>query len=162
MRFKAQNGFSILEFMLVVILVSILAAIVVPRFAYENVTRQKVYAVAHNMAADLRYARRLSIGRGQHGGGSDHWFKLYTVGTATDTFRVFENGDEANPIKEYTVPGNDIVISASATDSFYFDYKGDPVPATGGAISVSDKYGRCQWDVSVIRNTGRVRLIQIR
>ena len=162
MRFRAVKGFSLLEALLVVVLMSILAGVVVPRFAYDHVTHQKVYATAHNIAADLRYARRLSIGRGVKGSGDNHWLKLYTVGSATDTWRVFENGGEANYLKTHTVPGNDIRIKGVATDSFYFDYRGNPSPANGGYISVYDRDNRYQWDVSVVANTGRIRLIQIK
>lgn len=161
-RLRSNRGFSLLEALLVVVLISILAGVVVPRYAYQHVTRQKVYATAHNIAADLRYARRLSIGRGVKGSGSNHWLRLYTVGTATDTWRVFEDGNEAAYLKAYTVPGNDIRIKGAATDSFYFDYRGIPEPANGGYISVYDNENRFQWNVSVVANTGRIQLIQIK
>ena len=161
-RIKNNSGYSLLEIMLVVALISILAGIIIPRFTYKQVTCSKVYTVAHNIAGDLRYARRLSIGQGTSGGsGMEYWLKLSTVGTATDTYRILEGGDEANPLKTYTVNGSDITIIGSSTDSYYFNTRGDPSP-DGGFIIVRDTDNICQWNVSVIRSTGRIQMIQIK
>jgi prepilin-type N-terminal cleavage/methylation domain-containing protein len=163
MRIRTDSGYSLLEFILVVILISIMAAIILPRFAQRSMSRQKVYAVAHNIASDLRAAQKYNIGQGLNGAsGKSYWFKLYTVGTATDTFRIFEQNNEANPMRTYTVPGSDIVIKGNATDSYYFNTRGEPRPVNGSSISVSDRDGMYQWNVVVVKTTGRVELVQVK
>ena len=163
MRLRANNtsGFTIVEALLAVIIVSIIAAIIVPKYSATKVTKQKVYAVAHNIAQDLRYAQKMATGSGPTGGNTtNYWFKFYTAGTATDTFKVFMEGDEANPLRTTTLFGNDIRIFASSTDSYYFNSRGEPYPDSDEYIAVKDAGNNYQWNVSIIRTTGRISLRQ--
>lgn len=171
-RAGTNRGYTLVEFLLVILLISIIAGILIPRYAYIHVTKQKVYAVAHDMADDIRYARKLSTG-----GEPDtavvypvvvpqtptkYWFKLYTLGTATDTYRIFRMNSEANPIKSTSLYGSDVVVTAAATDSFAFNATGTATPAAGGTISVKDAGNNYQWDITVVGPTGRVYLTQIK
>ena len=168
------SGYTLIEFLLVVVLISIIAAVVVPRFSYKRILKQKVYVVAHEIAADIRYAQRLSESGNRDVGTAlpalpstwttqqTYWFKLYASGSATDTFRVFKENSEANYVKTTETYKSDIKIQSNSTDSFYFNTRGEPYPVIGGVISVSDTDGVYQWDVSIARTTGRVSLIKIK
>jgi len=162
-RLNNRGGFTIVEALLVVVLISIIAAIVVPKYSATKVTKQKVYAVAHNIAQDLRYAQKMATGSGPVGGNTtNYWFKLYTAGTSTDTFRVFRQGDEANPLRTTTLFGNDIQILGSSTDSYYFNSRGEPFPNANGYVTVQDAGNNYQWNVSIIKTTGRIVLRQVK
>lgn len=177
MEQQKQNieGYTLIEFLLVVILISIIAAVIIPRFSYKRILKQKVYVVAHEIAADLRYTQRLSLSGNRDVGTAlpalpstwptqqTYWFKLYSAtSAATDTFNVFKLNDEANFVKTTSTYKGDIVINCNSTDSFYFNTRGEPYPTEGGVISVSNSEGDYQWDVSIARTTGRVSLIQIK
>ena len=159
---NSKNGFTIIELIVVALIIAILIKLFVPRYTRDAMTKYRVYAAAHNIASDLRYARRLSVGGGESGNsGKYYWFKFYTVGAATDTFRVFEDGSEASYIKSTTIDDGDITITSAATDSFYFDAYGRTYPAGGGTITVEDSGNRYRWDVSVVKNTGRIQMTAI-
>jgi hypothetical protein len=132
----------------------------VPRYTYMAIRKHQVYSTAHDLAADIRYARRLTLGGGTTGNsGKIYWLKIYKVGSATDTWRIFEEGSEASPIKSVTVMTG-IYMNETATSSFYFDSRGSTFPYNGGAVEIHDNDNAYQWDVSVVRGTGRVQLIE--
>lgn len=173
-RMRGQSGFTILEFLLVVVLISILAAIIVPRFDRGRITQQEVYVVAHNIAKDLRKTRHYAIGQGEYGteGRTDlhstdptfnqFIFELSATGAATDTWKVIDPADAGNPVSSFTLPDDTIRISSAATDTYLFDNLGAPSPAAGGVIEVTDFQSRYQWNVSVVKNTGRIMLVRIK
>jgi Tfp pilus assembly protein FimT len=157
---KNAEGFTIIELILVCIIIVILYGMFVPRYTKEAITKHKVYSTAHDLAADLRYARRLSIGGGTSGNsGKVYWLKLAQIGSATDTWYVFEHGGAATPIKTVTVlDGVELELTDHSTNSFYFDTMGVPHP-NGAAVEVRDTANIYRWHVSVVRS-GRVELIE--
>jgi hypothetical protein len=139
---------------------AVLVAMFVPRYTMLAVRKHQVYSTAHDLAADIDYARRLSIGEGLKGNsGKSYWLKLYKVGSATDTWKIFENGLESEPIKIVTVLTG-VYLKDVSTTSFYFDGRGATTPFNGGVFEVHDTNNNYQWDVSVVRGTGRVQLIE--
>lgn len=172
MRRRTQSGFSLIEFLLVVVLISILAAIIVPRFEYQHITQQEVYAVAHTIAKDLRKTRRYAIGQGEYGdqGMTTHTtspvFKTYGLKILSTTSWEIWEYDGGVPVSRSLFTQtlrNDEVLVSSAADDFVFDNWGTPTtPGTGGVIEVKDFKDRYQWNVSVIQNTGRVTLVRVK
>jgi Tfp pilus assembly protein FimT len=157
---RNNSGVSIVELLLIIAIMIVLYAIFVPRYTYLAIRKHEVYSTAHDLAADIAYARRLTLGGGPTGNsGKVYWIKLYKVGAATDTWRIFESNNEAQPIKSVTVL-NGVYLKETATSSFYFDIRGATYPYNGGAVEVHDNEKIYQWDVSVVRGTGRVKLIE--
>jgi Tfp pilus assembly protein FimT len=161
---RHPSGITAIELIVVVCILAILAKMFVPRFTREELIKWRVGTTAHNIASDVRYARRLALNGGTAGGsGKSYWFRLYKAASAaTDTFKVYENGSEATPIKSTTTPWSDVMIVGISTDSFYFSTSGVPVPINGGGVTISDANNNYQWNVSVVKNTGRVSLTQIK
>jgi prepilin-type N-terminal cleavage/methylation domain-containing protein len=171
MRRRTQSGFSLIEFLLVVVLISILAAIIVPRFEYGHITQQEVYAVAHTIAKDLRKTRRYAIGQGDYGnqGMTTHTtvpaYKSYGLKILSSTsWEIWEfNGAPPSRSLVTQTLRNDEVLVSSAANDFVFDNWGTPTtPGAGGVIEVKDFKDRYQWNVSVIKNTGRVTLVRVK
>ena len=152
-------GFSIIELILILAIVVVLYAMFVPRYTYRAIRKHQVYSTAHDLAADLRYAQELSTRGGLTGNsGKKYVLKLYTVAGVTNTWKIFEDGNEAEPIKSVTVlPG--VYLNEPSTDTFFFDSNGTVNPLIGAAVEVHDTENIYQWDVSVVRGTGRVKLI---
>lgn len=167
-RIRSQKGFTIIELLLILVLIAILYKIFVPRYTKLAIVKHHVYATAHDLAADLRYARRLAMGGGLNGNTSTSltqepafWLQMYTAGTATDSWRIFSYyGSSASPVKQVTID-DDVRISSTATDAFYFDYRGGPHPYTGGTILVEDVNSIYRWRVSVVRGTGKIELYEL-
>ncbi|HOO56005.1 MAG TPA: prepilin-type N-terminal cleavage/methylation domain-containing protein [bacterium] len=160
-RNNPESGFTIVELMLVLVLIVILVKMFVPHYDRGAITKHEIYSTAHDLGADLRYARRLSVGGGVAGNTNKvYYLKFYTVGSATDTWRIYEDGDEANPIKSVTVL-NGVRLFSTDTPSIYFDSAGSPGAAVGGKIDVFDEDDLYRWSVSVVKNTGKVELHEI-
>lgn len=172
MRARTHTGFSLVEFLLVVVLISILAAIIVPRFEYAHISQQEVYAVAHDIAKDLRKTRHYAVGQGEQGsqGQTVHTtsptYKTYGLTILSSTSWELWEYDGVVPVSRslYTESlRNSEVQVSSATPDFVFDRLGTPAtPAAGGFIEVKDSKDRYQWNVSVIKNTGRVVLVRVK
>ncbi len=157
---RQSSGLSIVELILIVALIAILVSMFVPHFSILAIRKHQTYSTAHDLAADLDYARRLALGGGPSGNsGKSYWVKLYKIGSATDTWKVFESDNESSPIKTVTVVDG-VYLDEVSTSSFYFDSKGAVSPYNGGAVEVHDNENIYQWDVSVVRGTGRVKLIE--
>lgn len=167
-----DNGFTIVELLLAVIIISILTMMFVPRYTKDAILKHKVYATAHDLAADLRYARQLSMGGGLQGNPETaanaaenpvyYWLEIYkSTGAATDSWRIYPmNAGAAGSVKDITILG-DIELVESATPAFYFDKNGTPTPGTNAYIEVRDTAGNYRWAVSVARTTGQVVLNEI-
>ncbi len=160
-RINSPKGFTVVELLLIVIIISIIGGVVVPKYTKSVYRKQEVYATAHAIAADLRYARRLSIGEGLSGNsGKTYWMTFYSSGPSTDSWKIFEYNADSEPIKFNTVLTG-ITLTNNATATYYFDSKGKPFPEYGGSIDVADSENLYRWRVSVIRGTGRIQLTQM-
>ena len=160
-----RNGFTAVEILLVIVLLAILSLVFVPRFSYDAILKHQVYSTAHDVAADLRYARRLALGTGLEGStsvsigsGEIFWLEVYNSGSATDSWRILDNSN--NAIKEVQAVSG-VQIVQNATNSFYFDRDGVPYPAGGDYFIVEDYNGKYRWGISVIRCTGQVKLTEL-
>jgi len=159
---SSYSGFTTIEFLLVVVLIALLGYIFVPRFSHDAILEKQVYTTAHDLAGDLRYARRLAMGSGLEGStsvtidsGEVFWLIVFKTGTATDSWKIVDSGN--NQIKSVqAVPG--VQITDNATASFYFDRQGVPYPSGGDYIIVEDYNSKYRWAVSLIRGTGQVKL----
>lgn len=158
---RGDKGFTVVELLLVLVIIVILYRLFIPRYTHLAILKHKVYSSAHDLAADLRYARRLAIGGGTSGNsGKVYWVKLDQVGSSTDTWYVFEHGSAASPIKSVTVlDGVELQLMDNSTNSFYFDAMGVPHP-TDAVVEVRDTKSLYRWHVSVVR-TGRIKLIEM-
>ncbi len=167
-RIKSQKGFTIVELLLILVLVAILYKMFVPRYTKLAIIKHHVYSTAHDLAADLRYSRRLAMGGGLNGNTATSLsqepafrLELYTVGTATDSWRIYSTyGSSAAPIKTVTIEEG-LRLSNTATNAFYFDSRGGPHPYTGGTILVEDVNSLYRWRVSVVRGTGKIELYEL-
>lgn len=72
-------GFALFETVLVVVIMGILAAVIVPRFAASGYGRMRARSVTSQLAADLRYARSLAITN------SDHYYVVFDFAAQPQT-----------------------------------------------------------------------------
>ena len=100
MRTNIRKGFTLIELLIVVVIIGILAAIAIPKFAS---TKEKAYLAS--MKSDLR-----NLATAEEGYFAD--FQLYTAGSASNLAGV------ATPLTGTTfVPSSGVTITAVASAS---------------------------------------------
>jgi prepilin-type N-terminal cleavage/methylation domain-containing protein len=142
MRVLAQNnfqvvadskGFTLIELIMVIVLISILAVSVVPKFM--DTSAISLVGAAAVVVADIRYTQELAM--------STHAPKTITF-TTNDTFYTVVSQTMNLPSR--------VSISSGAT--FTFNSLGEPT--TGGGSSVEIQAGSSTKTISVDSYTGRV------
>lgn len=161
---SSRRGISIIELVILLSVLLVLMYAFVPRFSRDAIVQKKVYTVAHNIAADLRYSRRLSISAGPTGNSGKYYgVTLSTVGTSTDTVLVQDDSVPRNAVKTTTLGDADVQmwLLSPSTDSVYFSYRGEPNLTNGATFRVRDVGNQFEWYVSVEKTTGRVFMTKI-
>ena len=142
MRVLAQNnfqivadsrGFTLVEIIMVVVLISILAVSVVPKFT--DTSAISLQGGAAMVAADIRYTQELAM--------STHSPKTITF-TTNDTFYTVNSQTMNLPSR--------VSISSGAT--FTFNSLGEPT--SGGGSSIEIQAGSSTKTITVESYTGRV------
>ena len=127
------RGFTLVELIMVVVLISILAVSVVPKFV--DTSAISLQGGAAMVAADIRYTQELAM--------STHSPKTITF-TTNDTFYTVNSQTMNLPSR--------VSISSGAT--FTFNSLGEPT--TGGGSSVEIQAGGSTKTITVESYTGRV------
>ena len=113
MRIHGENGFTLLESMLAIIVIGILAAIGIPRIMPTN--RRVAEIAAQQITADMRYARSLAISNSEA-----YEVKFYPSASGTEyaEYKIFpaSASNELNPIKSGEI--DEDKIDCAALDDF--------------------------------------------
>ncbi|MCP4652266.1 MAG: prepilin-type N-terminal cleavage/methylation domain-containing protein [Candidatus Omnitrophica bacterium] len=142
------SAFTLIEILLVIVLMAILAAVVIPRGGggalFERFT---VYTVAHQIASDMRYARRLAITTGVK-----HRVKFFKVNGSSDynEYRIQIDGwSDVGVVKAIS---DDVVVSGDR--SVVFKITGESTNNRNFTYVL----GSHEYDIAVKKQTGRVKL----
>jgi prepilin-type N-terminal cleavage/methylation domain-containing protein len=140
---RTASAFSLLELVVVLAIVSILAAMAIPRFA-GSVTRQRVDGAARRLAADIELARNRA---GQTSAGTKVVFSV-----AANAYQLNGVQDPDRPGREYAVslalpPFNVNVISADFGGDTQLQFDGYGCPDSGGSVTIGA--GDCQRTVTI-------------
>ncbi len=129
----APEGFTLIELIMVIVLISILAVSVVPKFM--DTSAISLQGGAALVVADIRYTQELAM--------STHTSKTITF-TTNDTYYTVNSQTMNLPSR--------VSISSGAT--FIFNSLGEPT--TGGGSSVEIQAGSSTKTITVESYTGRV------
>jgi prepilin-type N-terminal cleavage/methylation domain-containing protein len=134
----ADNGFTVIEIMIVVVIISIAAMMAIPMIG--SASSMRIHSAVNVIAADLEYAKSMAIGRQ----------KIYSVifDKTNETYRIEDpNGVIPHPVKkgfQYFVDfssdnrlsGVDIFdVSFDTTSEVKFDYLGSPLNGNGNPLN---------------------------
>lgn len=143
---QGEKGFTVLEILAVLVIVGVLSAVVVIVINYGFLSGLKVYTVSHQIAADMRFAQRLSI--------TD--YKSYTVKFATPfpfhSYNIYQS-DSGNSVKNSEIPKG---INCTGDDSFVFLSDGSANFLGTGIIRIDD--AKVKRFLTVTRATGKVKI----
>jgi type II secretion system protein H len=143
---RTQEGFTLIELMVVVTLVAILAALAMPSFTTQ-IANQRVTSAAQDLQTLLQFARAESV------------YKR-TQSTVTATGQTWQAKDGAKVLREATV--SDVVsIEPGSSGGLIFDVTGQAKPASGGGTSYTASVSApnaSRVQCLTVTGTGLVRL----
>ncbi|MCK4661092.1 MAG: prepilin-type N-terminal cleavage/methylation domain-containing protein [Phycisphaerae bacterium] len=153
-RVAHTRAFSLLELAIVVMIISLLATIAVPRYA-NAIAQQRVEAAARRIALDLEGARRRARAT------SSSQAVQFSLANSSYTLAGVSDMDQAD--STYTVemskpPYEATIITANFADSteITFDGYGTPLDGAGGSVVV--QVGTRAKTITVDGETGQVTI----
>jgi type IV fimbrial biogenesis protein FimT len=163
-RPDAQRGFTMIELMVVVVLVSIILALAVPSFT-DTLARKRMEGVASELATDIQYARseaaqrnapvRIIVGT--------NCYAVHVVGS-TNATNCTTLGTGAVNLKTVQITGGTSLAFVSNNAKAYFEF--DPVRGmaidsadadSSGNVTMANSAGN--WQIQArLSKQGRVKL----
>jgi len=149
------RSFSIVELVMVVTILSILAAVAVPRFS-SSLTRQRVAAAARRVAHDLSLARRSAR--------AGSVTRVIAFDLSTDRYRVGGVGSLDRAAGAYEVwladePYEVEIVKVDFDGETRVTFDGWGVPASGGTVVVGTR-GQ-QWKIVLDVDTGQTEVSEL-
>jgi len=164
MRNAAQRGFTLIELMVVVVLVSVILALAIPSFK-NTLARKRMEGVASELATDIQYARseaaqrnapvRIIVGA--------NCYAVHVVGTTAAT-NCTTLGTNAVNLKTVQITDGTNLVFASNNAKAFLEF--DPVRGmavdsadadSSGNVTVTNSAGNWQIQARVTKQ-GRVKL----
>ncbi len=144
----SDNGYSIVEMIIVVLFIGILAAVAVPRINFAIVRKQKSDTIARKIVTDLRRVRALAV---SDAASNTQGFTLRMTGAAPYAGYEIVNRDTAVVVDSHII---DSAISCTGGSSFDFGPLGNLDGADTQLTVAAD--GR-SFTITIVPATGAVK-----
>jgi len=157
--YKRENGFTIMELLLVTIVIAILAALAVPNFDHA-VKKVRFKSASNTLMSSLRMARSNAIStKVQHGvefNADGRVLRVYRDDIDPGSF-IFDTGDSV--ILEDTLEMSFGTLNSTFTDGTVFFFPDGRASASGYVQGEKEFNGtQAAVFISVLAATGRVRI----
>jgi len=146
---RQKNAFTFVELILVVVFLSILMAISVPRLNFAIISKQKADGQARKIVTDLRRTRTLAISDAAN---NSSGFALNMFGSAPYTAYEIINIDTATTVDSHTI---NPAVSCTGGANFKFGPLGNLLSASDTELNVSAQ-GKT-FTITIVPTTGMVR-----
>jgi len=156
MRIHGENGFTLLESALAIIVIGMLAVIGIPKILPTH--RRVAEIAAQQITADMRYARSLAITNSE-----EHEVRFYPAdGTEYSEYKIFpaSASNELNPIKSGEIEEDKIdcvdlgLINDTLTFTELGRIDGAPGDASGNIIQITG--GAKTLTIGIVVATGMI------
>lgn len=131
-RGRCLCGFTLVELVLVIIIIGIVSAIALPRFAQAN-ARQQLDAAARRVANDLEKAQHLARA-------SSNWVTL-SFDTAENSYTFASVSNDVLEVQLAESPYQVKLTKAAFNDAPLVVFNGFGVPNAGGTITLKSSAG---------------------
>jgi Tfp pilus assembly protein PilE len=150
---KKDRAFGLVELIIVVMWLSILAAIAVPRLNLAIISRQKAEHIVRKIVTDLRLTRRLAI---SDAAGNTKGFQLKMVGPSPYTSYEIENIDTHVTVATHTLdPG--VTITCPTGITFAFGPLGNLEVGSGDEMEINVSAEGRSFTLTILSATGAVK-----
>ena len=136
MKIQAQNGFTTIELIMVIIIIGVIAATAVPKFTSMSVV--SVGGAAEMIQADIRYAQELAM--------AVYEAKSVTFASGKGSYTTVDL--ETRELPSRVTIGNNFTVT--------FNPLGEPTAGGGGSVTVSA--GGETGTIRVTNYTGKVSI----
>ena len=136
MKIQAQNGFTTIELIMVIIIIGVIAATAVPKFTSMSVV--SVGGAAEMIQADIRYAQELAM--------AVYEAKSVTFASGAGSYTTVDL--ETRELPSRVTIGNNFTVT--------FNPLGEPTAGGGGSVTVSA--GGETGTIRVTNYTGKVSI----
>ena len=138
-----QSGMTFVEVIMILGIIGVLAAVLIPRFDFLNLSRASVDGAAYMVASDIRYAQEFAM--------ANRVSKSVQFSTTPPankyTFSPTSSMDPSGQLQGVTI---------GTTITFTFNSLGEPILNGGGSVTVSD--GVNTRTITVTQYTGNVNI----
>ena len=145
-----KKAFSLTELVIVLVLLSILAGVAVPRFNFALVSKKKAHALTQKIATDLRRTRSLAIVNAAE---NTAGFALNMIGSGQYTSYEIQNLDTSTIIDSHTI---DPEISCEQGSEFNFGPLGNLLAGSDTFVNISAEGD--SYTIRITLATGMVRI----
>lgn len=130
---RRHNGFTLVELVLVILIVGVIAAIAMPRFAQAS-ARQQLEAAARRVEADLNQARIRARAASRS--------VTVTFDVNRNLYQFNNEGGEATIVELGMSPYNVSIANADFSGNAKAYFNGYGLPASGGTVTLSSGSGK--------------------
>jgi prepilin-type N-terminal cleavage/methylation domain-containing protein len=145
-----ERGFTLIESTLVIIIIGLLAIVAVPKILSTD--KHEVRIAAHQITADMRYARGLAIANA----------KQYNVefskdgGASYTKYEILLDGDDT-PVKSMEIPEEVTCIPVGLLDdNISFTVLGSADNSGVMLLLTATASGNYPWNINVVGATGMI------
>ncbi len=163
---KKNSGYTLLEILVTVAIVSIVMAIGVPSMS-AFIQNDRLTTQINQLVGHLAYARSEAVTRSQQVGvcvsnnttsctNGNNWEEGWIIYVDTSANGVFDVGEPVLRAQQALEGGNTMKPQTIGTQVVY-DYRGFAAAGSAGSFSLCDSRGSAHGKAIAISNTGRVR-----
>jgi len=144
---KTRDGYSLTELVIIIMFLGILAAIVMPRFNFAIIAKQKADSQASKIITDLRRTRRLAISDAAE---NSDGYALNMTGDPYTGYEIVDLSDSST-VDSYTI---DSAVTCAGGSEFQFNYLGN-LKTESDSLTVTAE-GKT-FTISIVTATGTIK-----